>query len=76
MFRNKLDENGNISKNKAKLVAKGYRQEKGINYNETYVLVARLEAIHLHLAYASCMKFKLYQIKSAFQNGFIKRCVC
>ena len=67
MFRNKLDEDGNITKNKARLVGKGYRQE-GIDYDETYAPVARLEAIRLLLAYDSLMKFKLYQmdVKSAF----------
>ena len=74
VFKNKLDEDGNITKNKARLVAKGYIQEEGINYNETYAPVARLEVIQLLLAYASLMKFKLYQmdVKSAFLNGFIK----
>jgi len=74
VFRNKMNEDGNITKNKARLVAKGYRQEEGIDYDETYARVARLEAIHLLLAYASIMKFKLYQmdVKSAFLNGFIK----
>ena len=73
VFENKLDEDGNITRNKARLVAKGYRQE-GIYYDETHALVARLEVIHLLLAYASLMKFKLYQmdVKSAFLNGFIK----
>jgi len=74
VFRNKMDEDGNITKNKARLVAKGYRQEEGIDYDETYAPVARLEAIRLFPAYASIMKFKLYQmdVKSAFLNGFIK----
>ena len=74
MFRNKLDEDGNITKNKTRLVAKGYRQEEGIDYDETYAPVERLEAIRLHLAYASIKKFKLYQmnVKSAFLNGFMK----
>jgi len=69
-----MDENRNITKNKARLVAKGYRQEEGIDYDETYAHVARLEAVCLLLAYASIMKFKLYQmdVKSAFLNGFIK----
>ena len=71
------NEDGNITKNKARLVAKGYKQEEGINYDETYAPVARLEAIRLLLAYASLMKFKLYQMdfKSAFLNGFIKEYV-
>ena len=74
MFRNKLDEDGNITNNKARLVAKGYKQEEGIDYDETYALIARLEAIRLLLAYASIMKFKLYQmdVKSVFLNSFIK----
>jgi len=74
VFRNKLDEDGNITKNKAGLVAKGYIQEEGIDYDKTYAPVTRLEAIRLLLAYASLMKFKLYQmdVESAFLNGFIK----
>ena len=74
VFRNKLDENGIVIRNKARLVAKGYNQEEGIDYEETYALVARLEAIRMLLAYASIMDFKLYQmdVKSAFFNGFIQ----
>ena len=74
MFRNQLDEDVNITKNKARLSAKGYKQEKSIDYDETYALVARLEVIRLLLSYSSLMKFKLYQmdVKSAFLNGFIK----
>ena len=55
-------------------MAKGYNQEEGINYEETYALVARLEAIRMLLAFASIMDFKLYQmdVKSAFLNGFIQ----
>ena len=49
-----MDENGNIVTNKAKLVAKGYNQEEGIDFDETYAPVARLEAVRLLLAYA-CM---------------------
>ncbi|KAK2382297.1 putative mitochondrial protein [Trifolium repens] len=73
VFRNKLDENGVIVRNKARLVAQGYNQEEGIDYEETYAPVARLEAIRLLLAYACNMNFKLYQmdVKSAFLNGYI-----
>nr|GEY48055.1 retrovirus-related Pol polyprotein from transposon TNT 1-94 [Tanacetum cinerariifolium] len=73
VFRNKLDENGIISRNKAKLVAQGYNQQKGIDYDETFALVARLESIRILLAYACALDFKLFQmdVKSAFVNDFI-----
>ena len=69
-----MDENGNVVRNKARLVAQGYSQEEGINYDETYAPVARLKSIRLLLAYVCFMDFKLYQmdVKSAFLNGFIK----
>ncbi|GJS21921.1 retrovirus-related pol polyprotein from transposon TNT 1-94 [Tanacetum coccineum] len=73
VFRNKLDENGVVSRNKARLVAQGYNQQEGINYDETYAPVARLESIRILLAYAYALDFKLFQmdVKSAFLNGFI-----
>nr|GEU50116.1 copia protein [Tanacetum cinerariifolium] len=73
VFRNKLDENGIISRNKVRLVAQGYNQQEGIDYNETYALVARLESIRIILAYACALNFKLFQmvVNSAFLNGFI-----
>ncbi|GJV97170.1 copia protein [Tanacetum coccineum] len=72
-FRNKLDENDIISQNKARLVAQGYNQQEGIDYDETYAPVARLESIRILLAYACALDFKLFQmdVKSAFLNGFI-----
>ncbi|KAI3758363.1 hypothetical protein L6452_05923 [Arctium lappa] len=68
IFRNKKDERGIVIKNKARLVAQGYTQEEGIDYEEVFAQVARIEAIRLFLAYASFMKFKVYQmdVKSAF----------
>ena len=74
MFRNKMNEQGVITRNKARLVAKGYNQEEGIDYDETFAPVARLEAIRMLLTFASFMDFKLYQmdVKSAFLNGFIE----
>jgi len=74
VFRNKLDEHGIVIRDKARLMAKGYNQEEGIYYEETYAPVARLEAIRMLLAFASIMDFKLYQmdVKSAFLNGFIQ----
>ncbi|GJY11665.1 retrovirus-related pol polyprotein from transposon TNT 1-94 [Tanacetum coccineum] len=73
VFRNKLDENGIVSRNKARLVAQGYNQQEGIDYDETYASVARLESIRILLAIACANDFKLYQmdVKSAFLNGFI-----
>ncbi|GJU63323.1 retrovirus-related pol polyprotein from transposon TNT 1-94 [Tanacetum coccineum] len=73
VYRNKLDENGVVTRNKARLVAQGYNQQEGIDYDETYAPVARLESIRILLAYACALDFKLYQMdmKSAFLNGFI-----
>ncbi|GJR56348.1 retrovirus-related pol polyprotein from transposon TNT 1-94 [Tanacetum coccineum] len=73
VFRNKLDENGIVSRNKARLVAQGYNQQEGIDYDETYAPVARLESIRILLAYTYSLDFKLFQmdVKSAFLNGFI-----
>ncbi|KAL8090000.1 hypothetical protein AgCh_039456 [Apium graveolens] len=71
VFRNKLDEDGVVTRNKARLVAKGYSQAEGIDYDETYAPVARLEAIRIFLAFATFSNFKVYQmdVKSAFLNG-------
>ena len=72
-FRNKLDESGNVVRNKAKLVAQGYTQVAGIDFEETFAPVARLESIWITLAYASYKNFKHFQmdVKSAFLNDFI-----
>ena len=73
-FRNKLDESGNVIRNKARLVAQGYTQIEGIDFEKTFVPIARLEAIWMTLAFASYKDFKLFQmdVKSAFLNGFIE----
>ncbi|GJR38864.1 putative ribonuclease H-like domain-containing protein [Tanacetum coccineum] len=73
VFRNKRDERGTIIKNKARLVAQGYRQEEGVDYDEVFAPVARIEAIRLFLAFASFMGFIVYQmdVKSAFLYGNI-----
>ncbi|GKC27107.1 retrovirus-related pol polyprotein from transposon TNT 1-94, partial [Tanacetum coccineum] len=73
VFRNKLDENGVVSRNKARLVTQGYNQQEGIDYDETYAPVARLKSIRILLAYACAIDFKLFQMdmKSAFLNGLI-----
>nr|GEV25577.1 putative ribonuclease H-like domain-containing protein [Tanacetum cinerariifolium] len=74
VFRNKKDERGIVIRNKARLVAQGHTQEEGIDYDEVFSLVARIEAIRLFLAYASFKDFVVYQIdvKSAFLYGKIK----
>ncbi|GJW30277.1 retrovirus-related pol polyprotein from transposon TNT 1-94 [Tanacetum coccineum] len=73
VFRNKLDKNVIVSRNKARLIAQGYNQQEGINYDETYAPIARIESIRILLAYACALDFKLFQmdVKSAFLNGFI-----
>ncbi|GKD69096.1 putative ribonuclease H-like domain-containing protein, partial [Tanacetum coccineum] len=74
VYRNKKDERGIVIKNKARLVAQGYTQEEGIDYDEFFAPVARIEAIRLFLAYASFKDFMLYQmdVKSAFLYEFEK----
>ncbi|KAI3672949.1 hypothetical protein L6452_39053 [Arctium lappa] len=74
VFKNKRDERGIVIRNKARLVAQGYTQEEGIDYEEVFAPVARIEAIRLFLAYDSYMKFKVYQmdVKSAFLYGSIE----
>ncbi|GJX49181.1 putative ribonuclease H-like domain-containing protein [Tanacetum coccineum] len=73
VYRNKKDERGIVVRNKARLVAQGYKQEEGIDYDEVFAPVARIEAIRLFLAYASFMNFLVYQmdVKSAFLYGTI-----
>ncbi|GJX33992.1 putative ribonuclease H-like domain-containing protein [Tanacetum coccineum] len=74
VYRNKKDERGVVVRNKARLVAQGHRQEEGIDYDEVFAPVARLEAIRLFLAFASYMGFIVYQmdVKSAFLYGTIE----
>ena len=59
VFRNKLDEYGVITRNKTRLVAKGYNQEEGIDYGETFASVIRLEVVRLLLAFACLSGFKI-----------------
>jgi hypothetical protein len=68
VFRNKQDEHGVVTRNKARLIAKGYSQVKGLDFDETFAPVARFESIHMLLAYATHHGFKLYQmdVKSVF----------
>ncbi|GJV96166.1 putative ribonuclease H-like domain-containing protein [Tanacetum coccineum] len=74
VFRNKKDERGIVVRNKARLVAQGYTQEEGINYDKVFAPVARIEEIRLFFAYALFMGFIVYQIdvKSALLYGTIE----
>jgi hypothetical protein len=73
-FKNKQREDGEVVRNKARLVAQGYSQVEGLDFGETFALVARLEAIKILLAFVASKGFKLYQmdVKSAFLNGVIQ----
>ncbi|KAJ9557263.1 hypothetical protein OSB04_011877 [Centaurea solstitialis] len=77
IFRNKKDENDLIIRNKARLVAKEYRQQEGIDYDETFAPVARIEAIRIFLAYAAHKNMKVFQmdVKCAFLNGELQEVV-
>ena len=74
VFRNKLDDSGVIVRNKARLVVQGFNQQEVIDYDETFALVARLEAIQILIAFAAHMNFKLFQmdVKTTFLNGYLK----
>ncbi|WVZ64230.1 LOW QUALITY PROTEIN: hypothetical protein U9M48_013788 [Paspalum notatum var. saurae] len=74
VFKNKQGEDGVVVRNKARLVAQGFCQKEGIDYEETFAPVARLEAIHILLAFAASKGFKLFQmdVKSSFLNRFIE----
>nr|GEV97416.1 hypothetical protein [Tanacetum cinerariifolium] len=74
VFRNKKDEHGITTKNKARLVTQGYSQEEGIDYDETFTPVARIEAIRIFFAFATYVNFRVFQmdVKSAFLNGKLK----
>ncbi|GJV96271.1 putative ribonuclease H-like domain-containing protein [Tanacetum coccineum] len=75
VFKNKRDERGIMIRHKARLVAQGYTQEEGIDYDEVFSPVARIEAIRLFLAYASFKEFVVYQmdVKSTFLYGKIEK---
>ena len=73
IFKNKTNENGKVVRNKSRLVAQGYTRFEGIDFDESFASVARLEPIQILLSIACIMNFKLYQmdVKSAFLNGFL-----
>jgi hypothetical protein len=71
VFRNKLNEDGQVTRNKAILVCKGYAQVEGIDFEETFAPVVRMEAIRFLLAYTCSKNIKVYQmdVRSTFLNG-------
>nr|GFB46586.1 retrovirus-related Pol polyprotein from transposon TNT 1-94 [Tanacetum cinerariifolium] len=74
IYKVKLDEYGDVMKNKAQLVAKGYQQEEGIDFEESFAPVARIEAICIFIANAASRNMTVYQmdVKTAFLNGELK----
>jgi hypothetical protein len=77
VFRNKQDQDGIVVRNKARLVAQCYAQVEGLDFEETYASVARLDAIKILFTYACAHNIKLYEmdVKSAFLNGYINELV-
>ena len=75
MFRNKLDKNGDVVRNKARLVTKRYNQDERIDFNKIYSPVARLEVIRLLFIFVCYMNFKQYQmdVKNIFLNKYITK---
>jgi hypothetical protein len=73
-WKNKGGEKGEVVRNKSRLVAQGYSQKEGIDYEETFALVACLEAIRILLAFSVAKGFKLYRmdVKSALLNGVLE----
>ncbi|GKC55196.1 retrovirus-related pol polyprotein from transposon TNT 1-94, partial [Tanacetum coccineum] len=75
IWKNKTDAENTVIRNKSRLVAKGYRQEDGIDFEESFAPVARLEAVRIFVAYAAHQNFPIYQmdVKTAFLNGLLKK---
>jgi len=73
MNKNKFDENGTVTKKKTRLVVQGYTKVEGVDFDETFTHVARLESIRLLLGVSCILKFKLFQmdVKNAFLNGYL-----
>nr|GFA22626.1 hypothetical protein [Tanacetum cinerariifolium] len=74
LFKNKHDEEQTVIQNKSRLVVRGYRQEEGIDFEESFASVARMEAIRVFLAYAAHKSFSVFQmdVKTAFLHGSLK----
>ncbi|GJT94813.1 retrovirus-related pol polyprotein from transposon TNT 1-94 [Tanacetum coccineum] len=78
LFKNKYDEENTVIRNKTRLVGIGYRQEEGINFEESFTPVAKMEAIRIFLAYDAHKSFIVFQmdVKTAFLHGTLKEDVC
>nr|GEW75464.1 hypothetical protein [Tanacetum cinerariifolium] len=74
IFKNKHDEEQTVIRNKSRLVVRGYRQEEGIDFEESFAPVARMEAIRIFLAYAAHKSFTVFQmnVKTTFLHGSLK----
>jgi hypothetical protein len=74
VWKNKEGEKGEVVRNKSRVVAQGFSQKEGIDYEETFAPIARLEAIRILLAFSVAKGFKLHQmdVKSAFSNGVLE----
>ena len=74
IFKNKLDEHGTVIRNKSRLITQGYTQVEGVDFDETFAPVTRLESIRILLTIVSHLNFKLYQmdVKSDFLNGMLQ----
>ncbi|GKC29915.1 retrovirus-related pol polyprotein from transposon TNT 1-94 [Tanacetum coccineum] len=73
-MENKTDAENTVIRIKSRLVAKGYRQEEGFNFEESFALVARLEAVRMFVAYVAHKNFAIFQmdVKTTFLNGTLK----
>lgn len=73
IYKNKSDENGNVTRNNARLVVQGYTQREDVDFDETFTLVSKLGFIILLIVISYMMKFKLYQmyVKIAILNGYL-----
>nr|GFA74776.1 retrovirus-related Pol polyprotein from transposon TNT 1-94 [Tanacetum cinerariifolium] len=74
LFKNKHDEEKTVIQNKSRLVVRGYRQEEGIDFKESFALIARMEAIRIFLAYDAHKSFTIFQmdVKTTFLHGTLK----
>nr|GFB63428.1 retrovirus-related Pol polyprotein from transposon TNT 1-94 [Tanacetum cinerariifolium] len=74
IFKNKHDEEQTVIRNKSRLVVRGYPQEEGLDFEESFALIARMEAIRIFLAYATHKWFTVFQmdVKTTFLHGLLK----